>query len=121
MDAPDDYLFGRPTSDETIYEQEAMNVDRSKNSALIPPAFGSATSYLPGSGEALTPNLVPGAHSGGGLVTSTGSAASYPTVSAGTSTWTGTAFTSVTGDLYYSAGHLGTLKIPALNLSVKVY
>ena len=24
--APDDYLFGRPTSDETIYEQEPVNV-----------------------------------------------------------------------------------------------
>lgn len=122
VDAPDDYLFGRPTSDSTIYEQEAVNVDRSKNTALIPPGFGTPTSYLPGSGEALTPNLVPGALSGGGLITSTGSAASYPTVNAGTTpTWTGTAFTSVTDDLYYSAGHLGTLKIPALDLSVKVY
>ena len=122
VDAPDDYLFGRPTSDETIYEQEAVNVDRSKNTALIPPGFGTPTGYLPGSGEALTPNLVPGALSGGGLITSAGSAASYPTVNTGTtSTWTGTAFTSVTDDLYYSAGHLGTLKIPALDLSVKVY
>ena len=50
MDAPDDYLFARPTSDDTIYEWEDPNVDRSKNTALIPPTFGSATSYLPGSG-----------------------------------------------------------------------
>lgn len=119
VDAPDDYLFGRPTSDETIYEQENPNVDRSKNTALIPPGFGTPTSYLPGSGEALTPNLIPGALSGGGLVTSTGSV-TYPTVDSGTF-WTNTAYTSVTDDLYYSAGHLGTLKIPALNLSVKVY
>ena len=27
VDAPDDNLFGRPTSDTTIYEQEAVNVD----------------------------------------------------------------------------------------------
>ena len=36
MEAPDDYLFARPTSDETIYEWENPNVDRSKNTALIP-------------------------------------------------------------------------------------
>ena len=46
MDAPEDHLFGRPTSDDTIYEWEDPNVDRSKNTAL-------------------TPNLVPGALEGG--------------------------------------------------------
>ena len=56
----DDFLFGRPTSDDTIYEIENPNVDRSKNVALIAPGFGTPTSYLPGSGEYLTPNLVPG-------------------------------------------------------------
>ena len=60
MEAPDDYLFGRPTSDDTIYEWEDPNVDRSKNTALIPPGFGTPTSYLPGSGDPLTPNLIPG-------------------------------------------------------------
>ena len=55
----DDFLFGRPTSDDTIYEVENPNVDRSKNVALIAPGFGTPTSYLPGSGEYLTPNLVP--------------------------------------------------------------
>lgn len=120
VDAPDDYLFGRPTSDTTMYEQEEVNVDRSKNAALIPPGFGTPTSYLPGSGEHLTPNLVPGALDGGGLVSSTGSV-SYPSVDTGVSSWTGTAFTAVTSDLYYSGGHLGTLKIPAIGLTVKVY
>ncbi|MFR3921670.1 MAG: hypothetical protein ACLTYN_06480 [Dysosmobacter welbionis] len=53
MDAPDDYLFARPTSDTTIYEHEDPNVDRSKNTALIPP--GRHTHQLPpGSGTALT-------------------------------------------------------------------
>lgn len=121
MDAPDDYLFARPTSDSTIYEWEDPNVDRSKNTALIPPTFGSPTSYLPGSGTPLTPNLVPGALDGG-LVSQTGSV-SYPAVDAGAS-WTGTAstgWTDVTSDLYYSGGYLGTLKIPAIGLSVKVY
>ena len=132
MDAPDDYLFARPTSDTTIYEHEDPNVDRSKNTALIPPGFGTPTSYLPGSGTptsylpgsgtALTPNLVPGALDGGGLVSQVGSV-TYPAVDTG-SGWTGTTatgWTDVTSDLYYSGGHLGTLKIPAIGLSVKVY
>ena len=119
MEAPDDYLVTRPTSDSTIYEQENPNVDRSKNTALIPPSFGTPTSYLPGSGAALTPNLVPGALDGG-LTNSTGSV-TYPDTGSGGGTWTGTAFTTVTSDLYYSGGHLGTLKIPAIGLSVKVY
>ena len=122
MDAPDDYLFARPTSDDTIYEWEDPNVDRSKNTALIPPTFGSPTSYLPGSGTALTPNLIPGALDDGGLVSQVGSV-NYPIVDVDTG-WTGTAstgWTDVTSDLYYSGGHLGTLKIPAIDLSVKVY
>ena len=72
-DGADDFLFARPTSDDTIYEVENPNVDRSKNVALVAPGFGPPTSYLPGSGEALTPNLVPGALSGG-LVNQVGSA-----------------------------------------------
>ena len=63
-DAPEDYLFGRPTSQDGPYTQEDPNADRSKNVALVPPGFGTPTSYLPGSGEALTPNLVPGALKG---------------------------------------------------------
>ena len=160
MDAPDDYLFGRPTSDDTIYEEDDPNVDRSKNTALIPPAFGSATSYLPGSGEPLTPNLIPGALSGG-LRQNQGSRpnpaqrfgrekeeqgsdrsfrrqgetewselcddagnADYPAVDAGSMGNGGTQatqFTAVTNDLYYRDGSLGTLQIPALDLSVKIY
>ena len=121
MEAPDDYLFARPTSDETIYEWENPNVDRSKNTALIPPVFGSPTSYLPGSGTPLTPNLVPG-DLDRGLVTQTGPV-NYPTISGGVSS-TGSAssgYTEVTSDLYYANGSLGTLKIPAIGLSVKVY
>ncbi len=121
MDAPEDHLFGRPTSDDTIYEWDDPNVDRSKNVALIPPSFGSPTSYLPGSGTALTPNLVPGALDGG-LVSQTG-AVNYPVIDSGTSSSVSasTCFTEVTSDLYYSNGSLGTLKIPAIGLTVKVY
>lgn len=79
----DDFLFGRPTSDDTIYEAENPNMDRSKNVALIAPGFGTPTSYLPGSGEYLTPNLVPGALSGG-LMNQVGSA-SYSVTEGGVS------------------------------------
>lgn len=131
IDAPADYLFGQPTSEDTIYEAEEINVDRSKNAALIPPAFGSPTSYLPGSGEHLTPNLAPGGMDGG-LVNQAGSV-NYPSVdvdggSFAPSTsviWsddhTAVSFTEVTSDLYYSGGHLGTLQIPSLGVNVKIY
>ncbi len=149
-DAPEDYLFGTPTSDDTIYEAENPNVDRSKNTALVAPGFGTPTSYLPGSGEYLTPNLVPGALSGG-LVNAVGSAGAnttggaagssfvpgqYPSVDTGGSftmtqipgSPTGiaqgsatTGYTEVTDDLYYANGSLGTLKIPAIGLTVKVF
>lgn len=121
VEAPQDYLFGRPTSVETIMDYAADNTDHSKNTALIPPAFGSPTSYLPDTGEPLTPNLTPGAHSGG-LVSSVGSVGGvpYPTVDSGGS-WSGMAYTPVTSDLYYNNGSLGTLKIPAIGLTVRVY
>ena len=138
FDAPEDYLFGRPTSQDTPYTQEDPNVDRSKNVALIAPGFGTPTSYLPNSGEYLTPNLVPGALKVG-LVNQVGSV-NYPTLDTNTSSGssitmtqipgspsnlvqggTTVGFTDVTDDLYYNSGHLGTLKIPAIGLSVKVY
>ena len=62
FDGPDAGLFGRPTSDDTIYVtmDKPANTDRSKNAAYIPPAFGSPTSYTLNAGELLTPNLVGG-------------------------------------------------------------
>ena len=87
-DAPEDYLFGRPTSQDAPYTQEDPNVDRSKNVALIPPGFGTPTSYLPGSGEALTPNLVPGALNGG-LVNQVGSV-NYPAIGLSVKVYQGT-------------------------------
>ena len=153
MDAPEDYLFGRATSVEIVYGDEAaVNVDRSKSVALIPPGFGTPTSYLPGSGAYLTPNLVPGALSGG-LVNAVGEAAvvagyvsadadypalypvgadtvSYPndnvsweyeTPDYSGSGYDGISFTDVSESLYYNGGHLGTLKIPSIGVSVKIY
>ena len=136
FDAPEDYLFGQPTSDDTIYEWENPNVNRNKNTALVAPGFGTPTSYLPGSGEYLTPNLAPGALNGG-LVNQVGSAGAnttggvagsstiageYPSVdTSGNFTVTqipgssptdiaqgntGSGYTEVTDDLYYANGCL---------------
>ena len=121
MDAPDDYLFARPTSDDTIYEWEDPNVDRSKNTALIPPTFGSATQLSSGLRYPADPQ--PGARRSGRRSGLPGGSVTYPAVDTG-SGWTGTAstgWTDVTSDLYYSGGYLGTLRIPAIGLSVKVY
>jgi len=133
--APDAGDFGTPTSDDTIYEWEDPNVDRSKNSALIPPGFGTPTSYFPNSGEFLTPNLAAGGPlNGGNLIPSTvgtatlpgaadttDSATGYPTVSYPTVSGPVTRFTELTPDLYNSDGSLGTLKIPSIGLTVKVF
>ena len=127
IEAPDGPDFGTPTSIEVVQTAdrgEAKNEDRSKNAALIPPAFGSATSNLPGSGDYLTPNLAPGGMPVTGAVIGASTAVVYPssnitTTVSGNSVSSG--FTEVTDDLYYSGGYLGTLKIPAIDLSVKIY
>lgn len=125
--APDDYLFGRPTSDDTIYvtTDEPANTDRSKSAARIPPAFGSPTSYTLNAGELLTPNLVnQNSTTGtvaGGSVTVMPPNFSPNTGGSSIGSSTSTGYTEVTDDLYYSGGHLGTLKIPAIGLTVKVY
>lgn len=144
MDAPDGGLFAKPTSDDIIYvTTDPANQDRSKNAALVAPGFGSPTSYLPGSGEPLTPNLMTGSSTGGSTSTAggwtvvsssasaaTGNNTSTPPVSTApptqstpdfSVTYPTTAFTDVTSDLYYSGGYLGTLKIPAIDLNVKIY
>ena len=125
IDAPGDPDYGTPTSFEPVITADGgarKNEDISKNAALIPPGFGTPTSYLPGSGDPLTPNLIPGALDGGGLVSQTGSV-NYPVIDTGNGSSSGqnVGYTAVTSDLYYSGGHLGTLKIPAIGLSTKVY
>lgn len=151
-DGMDDFLFARPTSDDAVYETENVNEDRSKNTALAAPGFGTPTSYLPGSGEYLTPNLVPGALSNR-LVNQVGSAdysiseggvssgmggflpgTSITPPSVGSSAPAGAfsyttqpnetasvRYTEVTSDSYYKSGTLGTLKIPALNVTAPIY
>ena len=136
--APDAGDFGIPTSDDTVYEWTDPNVDMSKNSALIPPGFGTPSSYLPNFGEFLTPNLAAGGPlNGGNLIPGTvgtegttaalpgvgsGSAdASYPSVDYPTASGPVISFTELTPDLYNSDGSLGTLKIPSIGLTVKIY
>ena len=138
--APDNPLFGRPTSDDTIYVTVGApaNTDRSKNAALIPPAFGSPTSYVLGSGELLTPNLIrdgqiytgPGnsTSAGTGTVTVPGATgtttipntSTVPTLPSVDTSGSVTAYTPVTDALYYSGGYIATLTIPAIGLKVKV-
>ena len=145
FDSPSTGDFGTPTSaDETIRERENPNTDKSKNSALIPPGFGTPTSYLPGSGEFLTPNLAAdgplnspslmasagGSNTSGGAVVLPGPVGSVsstpPSFSASTSLdsaggGSSGGYTEVTSDSYYKGGHLGTLKIPAIDLTVNIY
>lgn len=120
FEGPGSGTFGTPTSDDTISVtiDTPLNIDRSKNTALIPPAFGSPTSYTLNSGEYLTANLTQGSSSF--VSDSSGITVVPPSAQTGTIT-TATSYTAVTSNLYYSAGHLGTLKIPALDLTVKIY
>ena len=111
-------------SDGSVTMEKPANTDRSKNAAYIPPAFGSPTSYTLNAGELLTPNFVSG--SAMGTVSGTGGVTVLPPAVSGsangsTGSYTPVKYTTVTKDLYYSGGYLGTLKIPTLGLSVKVY
>ena len=133
IDAPGDPDYGKPTSIEPVITADggaAVNEDRSKNAALIPPAFGSPSAYTLNTGTYLTPNLAPGGMAATGAVINGGTAAvvtpGTPVTSSppstGRSSSSGTVgYTEVTEDLYYSGGYLATLKIPALDLSVKVF
>lgn len=130
IDAPGDPNYGTPTSVEVVQTADGgamKNEDVSKNAALIPPGFGTPSADTLGTGAYLTPNLAPG-----GMAVGTISGSSMPIIfppasdmavgtgnTGGVSTSGG--FTAVTDDLYYSGGSLGTLKIPSIGLTVKIY
>jgi len=121
--APDDYDFGKATSIEVIHTADGgamKNENVSKNAALIPPVFGSESMNALYTGSYLTPNLAPGGLPTAGVVIGGGSEILDPGSFIGNYGYT-TLFTAVTEDLYYKNGSLGTLKIPALDLSVKIY
>ena len=145
INAPGDPEYGKPTSFEPVVTADGgamKNEDLSKSAALIPPGFGTPTSYMLNTGEYLTPNLVPSQMAGTGQVNgnvavvsppASGSTATtvpggtgtsgYPSpdTSVSTSPITTVGFTEVTSALYYSDGSLGTLKIPSIGLTVGVY
>ena len=135
ISGPGDPEYGKSTSIEPVVTAdrgELPNVDVSKNAALIPPAFGSASAYAPNTGTPLTPNLAPGYMLSEGAIGGSGDEtfATPPdlsgVVSGGTAVYPGTSactvgYTEVTGSLYYSDGSLGVLKIPSIGLTVKVY
>lgn len=124
ISAPDGYDLGPATSIEVIHTADGgarKNEDVSKNAALIPPAFGSESMNALNTGAYLTPNLAQPAGSGA-AINGSGSAVVTPgSPVTGSSGVTVTAYTEVTDDLYYKNGSIGTLKIPALDLSVKIY
>ncbi len=125
------YEYGEDTSIEVVYTNEPdMNVDASKNAALVPPAFGSASAYTLNTGYPLTPNLAPGTMpSNGAMVNGSSANVVPPAISGGatsgntsnTSSYTGGGFTEVTSSLKYSDGSLGTLTIPAIGVNTKIY
>ncbi len=153
VDPPSAGIFGTPTSVTTVVVGDDVNeaaIDKSKNSSLIPPDFGSPTSNLRGSGEPLTPNLaspyvdkvtgnvitgnIPSAttqpsvtvttNTNPNIITSTGNSVYIPSTVTKPNDdyyYEEEAFTKVTSSMYYSGGYLGTLKIPELDLSVRIY
>ena len=143
ISAPGDPEYGKPTSFEPVVTADGgamKNEDLSKNAALIPPGFGTPTSYMLNTGEYLTPNLVPSQMAGAGAVngnvaviappssgsvsgSTTGNTGGYPAAdtSLSTSPSTTAGYTEVTSALYYSDGSLGTLKIPSIGLTVKIF
>ena len=63
IDAPGDPDYGTPTSFEPVATADGgarKNEDVSKNAALIPPGFGTASADTLNTGTPLTPNLAPG-------------------------------------------------------------
>lgn len=146
ISGPGDPEYGKPTSFEVVHTADGgamKNEDVSKNAALAPPAFGSYSADTLNTGTPLTPNLAPGYQPTAGAVVNGSSATIRPpdmsggiannsssvfvpgsstvTVTGSQDTASSTGYTEVTDDLYYSGGHLGTLKIPVIGLSVKVY
>lgn len=142
--------YGKPTSFEVVHTADGgamKNVDVSKNAALAPPAFGSYSADTLNTGTPLTPNLAPGYQPTAGAVINGSSTTIQPpdmsgsavngasigsgsdfvpgsstvTVTGSQDTASSTGYTEVTDDLYYSGGYLGRLKIPSLDVNVKVY
>lgn len=130
FDAPGDPEYGKPSSIEVVHTPDGgaqKNEDISKNAALIPPGFGTPSADTKHTGTYLTPNLAPGGMVMGGALINGGGAgvvtpgSELPSTPTSPSKPSSTSFTQVTDDLYYRGGYLAELKIPAVDLTVKVY
>jgi len=138
--------FAKPTSVEPGIvigspADESSNINRSKDSAVIPPPFGSPASNTPGTGELLTPNISGvaisnSANYGSPTVINNGDGGGtpyYPVSSVEPDMPPPTNITYSSNDsassnkftlpdgLYYADGSIGTLTIPKLNVTGKVY
>ena len=135
VSGPDAGLFGRPTSvDEEIiiggHPTEAGNINRSKNSAVVPPPFGSPASNTLGTGELLTPGISgirivpvnPTTSSGAAFAQSDPGGTQFPPPAEQPSLGIihSGRFTSPDG-MYYPDGSLGTLSIPNLAVTAKIF
>jgi len=135
--------FARPTSVEPEIiiggpADESSNINRSKDSAIIPPPFGSPASNIPNTGELLTPEIsgviiINGNNSGSPVTVNSGSGGTEyhpvssvadipPRVDVSHSSYSHSLnrFTTSEG-MFYEDGSIGTLSIPRLNISGKVY
>ena len=123
--APDGPDYGTPTSVERIHTADGgarENEDVSKNAALIPPGFGTASADALGTGMPLTLNLAPDfLPDAGSAVRGSDSAVVTPGVSSDTVFSPPVLrFTEVTSGLYDEDGSLGTLRIPSIGVTVPV-
>ena len=92
-------------------------ISGSNAAVVLPPSAGGSVIGSTGSfGSTGSSGII-----SGGSTSTGGSSSSSPNFSTSTQPNTSSGFTKVTSDMYYSNGHLGTLKIPAIDLSVKIY
>ena len=122
IDAPGDPDYGVPTSFEPVATMDGgarKNEDISKNAALIPPGFGTASADTLNTGTPLTPNLAPDSRPvTGAAVNGTSAPVFVPGSTIPDNPSVSTPSTSVPSTGYTE---VGTLKIPAIGLTVKVY
>ena len=135
VDGADPGNFGKASSVEEVQvvgssATESDNINRSKDSAFVPPAFGSPTSNTPSTGEPLTPNISGVAPNPNGYTVASGGSSYinivrgstiYPNSPDPSTTYTPSTKFTVPDGMYYSDNSIGTLKIPSLRLSVKVF
>ena len=91
-------------------------ISGSNAAVVLPPSAGGVI------GSTGTPGSIGGGSASSGTISSgNNSTTNGPNFITNTQPDTSSGFTKVTSDMYYANGHLGTLKIPAIDLSVKVY